>query len=143
MNKDISKVIETIGHEIIHLAEKILDEKGLENSNLKRDISSQIDMNNIVIYTYFNNYIEYIESGRSPRQGSPPPIDAIIDWCKRKNISTDNNIVYAIRQAIWRDGFQARPILSVLEKEVSLQFDNKWSEQIFESITNELTKYFN
>lgn len=143
MNAEIKKVIEAIGYDIVLLAEKIFDENGLEDSNLKKDITSQIDMNDIVISSCFNHYIDYIESGRRPQEGLPPPIEPIIDWCKRKGISTDNNIVYAIRYAIWRDGIEGRPLLAFLEKEVDRQFENKWAERLFESAISELTKYFN
>lgn len=152
MNPETIKVVEEIGREIIRLAELILEndsisanrktgKNSLKDSLLKKNIRSAVIVGeNIVIETFFNNYVEYIEKGRAP--GQMPPISALREWTIARNIPGDNNTLYAIANAIKRDGYKG-PILATLEREIENLFENEWYDRLFEAMTNELTKYFN
>lgn len=157
MTPEVSKAIEVISKEIVQLAQYIMDsdigindkvnKNTLKNSNLKTDILSTIsESGSVVINTLFNHYIVYLEWDRPPfykKTTGIPPISALIPWARKNGISTDNSTLYAIAYAIYRDGHKGRPILAMLEKNVYNQWDIKWSEELFNSIIIELTRYFN
>ena len=154
MTKGIEKVIENIANDVLTLAKKIVGEelsankrpnKGvLKNSALQNDVQVKVlqMQGQVVIQTMFNNYLDYIEQGRKPRSGKQPPIDALREWALSRGIPTDNSTLFLIGRAIWRDGLQARPILATLEEKIEEQFEDQWADLLFESITDELNKYF-
>ncbi len=154
MTKGIEKVIENIANDVLTLAKTIVGEelsankssnKGiLKNSALQNDIQVKVVemQGQVVIETMFNNYLNYIEQGRKPRSGKQPPIDALREWALSRGIPTDNSTLFLIGRAIWRDGLQARPILATLEEKIEEQFEDQWADLLFESITDELNKYF-
>lgn len=153
MIPELSKVIEAIGQDIISLAHKVMENDSiatnpktgnntLKNSTLIKNISFSAEgENDIVIRTFFDNYVQYIEQGRAA--GKMPPISALEAWAKQRGIPTDNGTLYAIANAIKRDGIAARPILATLEREIEQRFEQQWADQLFEALTTELTKYFN
>lgn len=153
MIPQLHKVIEAIGQDIIIVARKVMENDSigtnpktgnntLKNSTLIQNISLSAEGDdNIVIKTLFDNYIQYIENGRAA--GTMPPISALEAWAKQRGIPTDNGTLYAIANAIKRDGIAARPILSTLEKEIEQRFEDQWADQLFEALTTKLTKYFN
>ena len=155
MTTNLTKVMELIAGDVLKLSHIIFADNGiatnpksgkntLKNSELEDSIKINMTQANdsVVIETLFNNYIDYIEQGRKPMTGKQPPMDAIRDWALSKGIPTDNSTLFLISRAIWRDGQQGRPILSKLEEEIEKAFDEKWADLILESITEELTKYF-
>ena len=90
-----------------------------------------------------NDYIQYIESGR--KAGSFPPVDVIAKWAAEKGITTDNNVVWAICQSIYKNGIPARPLIDVSGGLWS-QIDDawgEWSDKIVGVITEDLDKEFN
>lgn len=146
MNNQIEKVIDAFAAEIYTLAQKVFESYSLEKSSLAQDFEKpkvSLKGDSIVVEILFNNYIEYLERGRSPKSGKQPPVSALVDWAKQKGIPADNSTLYLIARAIWRDGHQGRPILATLENEITNAFENKWADKLYEAITEELTKYFN
>jgi len=151
MNTDIQKVIENIASDIITLSRSIMEQQkttgrhSLKDSELYENVRTEIQEteHGIIIKALFDNYINYIEQGRIPKEGKRPPIDALKDWAINKGITPDNNTLWAISTAIWRDGYEARPILSVLDSKLTEEFNNKWANQLFEAVIKDLTKYFN
>ena len=156
MSTTIEQVSEKIAAEIISFAQNILNNNSisanpksrvntLRKSALSHTIKSNVRVlasGNIIIDTLFGNYLRYIEQGRPPRRGKMPPISTLRDWALKNNIPTDNNTLWAISYAIWRDGYAGRPILSTLEKEIEKRWENHWSEELFNSLANELKNYF-
>jgi len=153
MTTALQKVAEAIGNDIIRLTAQVMDDDNIaanhktgkntmKDSALRQHIrfSAEVD-GNIVITTFFDNYIQYVENGRPA--GKMPPISALEEWAKKRNIPTDNNTLYAIATAIKRDGIAPRPILATLEKEMENAFDREWADKLFEALTTALTKYFN
>lgn len=143
MNDTLIKVAGEIAQDIVRLAQVIMEDNGItSDSRLHRNITANVSLDgNIVIETLFDNYIEYIENGRAT--GKRPPIDALREWALRKGIAADNGTLYAIANAIARDGIQPRPILATLEQEIQQLFEKEWADKLFEALTEELTKYFN
>ncbi len=155
MTDDIAKVIQAIANDILRLSQTILGDASigtnaktgkntLKNSMLAKNVKVEIRNLDepIVIETLFDNYVQYIEQGRKPRQGKQPPIDALRDWALARGIPTDNSTLFMISRAIWRDGQTGRPILATLEEEIAKQFEDKWADMLFEAITGQLNKYF-
>jgi len=154
MNDDISKITEIIATDIIGLAQLAMegdvgvntkiDRNTLKDSYLYNSIKTQIiNSNNIVVETLFQPYINYIEWDRPPKYGDPPPIDDIIEWAKAKGISTDNDVVYAIRYSIWEIGHSGRPVIEMFNKLLEHTFNEYWADDIFNAIISELIKFFN
>lgn len=145
MSSEILKVIEELGREIERLARLVLAEHGIsDKSELYQNVKVQIDASSqpIVIDTFFNNYIQYIEAGRKPMTGKQPPIDELRDWAQERGLPTDNSTLYAISHAIWRDGIEGKPILATLEQRVEEYMQTEFYDQLSEAIINELNKYF-
>lgn len=155
MTAAIEKIMQAMTEDILNLSQIILNDDGvginpktgkntLKNSHLKKDIEVVIEATDesVVISALFDNYVEYLERGRSPMRGKQPPIDALRDWAMARGIQTDNSTLFLIGRAIKRDGQQPRPILATLEEEMQKLFEDKWADQLMEAITEELNKYF-
>lgn len=155
MTDQITKAVQAIASDILRLSHAVLANNGigtnpktgvntLKESLLAKDMKVEIRSldNPIVIETLFDNYIDYIDRGRKPRQGKQPPIDALRDWALMHGIPTDNSTLFLISRAIWRDGQAARPILATLDEAIAREFERKWADMLFEATTEELNKYF-
>lgn len=96
-----------------------------------------------IVEILVNDYIQYIESGRQP--GSFPPVSVIAKWAADKGITTDNRVVWAICQSIYKEGIPARPLIDVrggFWEQVDRSWD-EWSEKIFLILTEDLDNEFN
>lgn len=60
------------------------------------------------------SYIKYIESGRAPHV-TKVPVRALVEWVNEKHLPTDNSFIFAVRQAIWRDGIAPRPMFEAID----------------------------
>lgn len=156
MNESTIKVIEALKEDILTLSRLILEDDNislnrkvnkntLSDSSLKKNIETKIESleSPVIIKTFFENYITFIENDRKPKQGKQPPTDELRDWALSRGIPTDNNTLFMIARAIWREGHEGRPIIATLEKEIDESFDNEVYDKLFNSIIEELTKYFN
>lgn len=155
MTDHVLKVVEEIGRDIVALAQFVIDNDSigvnkksgkntLKDSLLMRDVDSRVSFgsngDNVVIEVLFNNYIDYIEKGRRP--GKMPPVSALKEWAQSRGIPTDNGTLYAIANAIKRDGIEGRPILATLEQRIEDSFENNWADKLFDAMTSELNTYF-
>jgi hypothetical protein len=156
MNESTIKVIEALTEDILTLSRLILEDDSistnrkvgkntLKESSLKKDVEVEIKSldSPVIINALFNSYINYIEWDRPRKYGKRPPIDELRDWALSRGIPTDNNTLFLISQAIWRDGHEGRPIIATLEKEIEESFDKEVYDKLFNSIIEEITKYFN
>lgn len=143
MSRQLEPIIIAIAEDALTVAHCVMNMQGLADSKIKEELTAGIELSgNPMIHLLFNNYIEYIESGR--KAGSKmPPISAIRDWALRKGLPVDNQTLYAIAKAIARDGIQPRPIMDMLTTELESAFDDKWSVDLFEYIVSLLEPYFN
>ena len=111
----------------------------LEFSNL--DNTAKVEENDFQFNLFYNDYLQYIESGSKPR-ARKVPIMPLIDWMKRKHISDDNRVAYAIRESIYQLGIKPRPLLEPFGEMLDDKWEKYWSDIIFEKITEQLDKYF-
>ena len=157
MDVQLAKVIQEITNDILKGARDIMSsdiginqkvgKNTLVGSNLYNQVSTQFKQDdNIVINLFFNHYIEFIESGRMPKQGKRPPVLEIAKWLRRKHIVSSNEnimrVAYAVSYVIWRDGYKARKILEALDNYVDSQFENKYADMLFDALFKEVDDYF-
>ena len=96
-----------------------------------------------VVTLLVNDYVEYIENGRSA--GSFPPPQAIAAWCQKKGLPSDNSTVFLICRSIYEKGIAPRPIFNGSEgvwETIDKTFDT-WNEDICEAILSGITDWFN
>lgn len=157
MNTDTMLICRGIANDIVEAARMVMasdvgiNDKVGKNTLADSDLSRQIDWDiqfgdDTIINVLFNYYLQFIEEGRLPKKGKMPPEKAIIDWLRRKHIVSSNknirSVAFLIRRAIWRDGYNARPVLKRLEKETDRLWEDKWADELFEALINDLTEYF-
>ena len=96
-----------------------------------------------LVQVLVNDYIQYIESGRKP--GSFPPVSVIAKWAADKGITTDNRVVWAICQSIYKEGIAARPLIDVrggFWEQVERDWD-EWFKGVYNILFEDLDKQFN
>ena len=158
MNNDTIMICREIAQDIVRAAREVMassvgiNDKVGKNTLVDSDLSKQIDWKidfsgeRVIIDTLFNYYIQFIEEGRKPQTGKMPPEDAIIKWMRRKHIVSSNknirSVAFLIRRAIWRDGYNARPILKTLSDNVDDLWETKWADQLFDALIKDITEYF-
>lgn len=146
--KALYRAGEVIAAEMVALARRAIGEAlGKEGSStsLADSLLTEIDMSDesLVIKLLMDNYVGYIDHGRKPRSGKLVPIDELRDWALEKGIDAGNGTLYAISQAIWRDGIAPRPILSKIEEYADRAFDERWADLLMDALIDDLTTYFN
>lgn len=110
----------------------------LVNSNLHDEVSVT---NNFNVFTiFYNDYLEYIESGRKPL-AKRVPIGVLVNWMRRKGISNDVKVAYAIQQSIFYEGISPRPFFPVFEDDLDRMME-QYLDKIFEGIITNLNNYF-
>lgn len=158
MNNDTIMICREIAQDIVRAAREVMassvgiNDKVGKNTLVDSDLSKQIDWKidfsgeRVIVDTLFNYYIQFIEEGRKPQTGKMPPEDAIIKWMRRKHIVSSNknirSVAFLIRRAIWRDGYNARPILKTLSDNVDDLWETKWADQLFEALIKDINEYF-
>ena len=156
MNNATKSVIEAFKEDILTLSHLILEDDSissnrkinkntLADSKLRDDVKTEIRNlgEPVIIEALFDNYVTFLEWDRPKKYGKRPPIDELLEWAKSKGIPTDNNTLFAISTAIWRDGHEGRPILATLEKEIEKSFNSEVYDNLINAIIDELIKYFN
>lgn len=149
MKEELQRILDGFKGEIKALFELILEDDTISinkkvnlntliDSNLYKDI--KVERSEFTFILYYNFYGDYIESGRKPF-ARKVPINAIIEWMRRKNISNDIRVAYAIRESIFKQGIKPRPILSTFDKEID-ELVLEYMDKIFDALTIELDKYF-
>lgn len=158
MEVQLAKIIQEITNDIVKGARDIMasdvgiNQKVGKNTLVGSNLYKQIKQSwketgdNVVIDTFFNHYIEFIESGRMPKKGKRPPVLEIAKWLRRKHIVSSNEnimkVAYAVSYVIWRDGYKARKVLEALDKYVDSGFENKYADMIFDALFKEVDDYF-
>ena len=158
MEVQLAKIIQEITNDIVKGARDIMasdvginqkvGKNTLVGSNLYRQISTSWKEtgDNVVIDTFFNHYIESIESGRKPKTGDRPPVLEIAKWLRRKHIVSSNenikSVAYVISRSIWKKGHKGRKIFDMLDKYVDSGFENKYADMIFDALFKEVDDYF-
>lgn len=155
MNDKIKNILKAIQTDIETLAQLIFETDSISNntkvkkntlkdSQLAKDVEVKVqELNNPIIDIMFNHYIVYLEWNRPPKYGKQPPISALKDWADKNGIPSDNETLWKISYAIWRDGHKARPITKTLMKEIDEKFEKEYFDMLFDAIITDLITFFN
>ncbi|SHG13431.1 hypothetical protein [Dysgonomonas macrotermitis] len=139
----LQQVLSAIAGDVLSITRQVFDENGLRDSSIREKVEVKLSAEpNPIIRILFDDYLDHIENGRKAGSGEMPSIDELRDWAIRKGIPTTNDVLFAIANAIRRDGIAARPILSILEQRLDTAFEDKWADDLFDAITEELTVFF-
>ena len=141
IGKDIAKLVREIMDSNVGMNMKI-GKNTLSDSDLYRELSVRSTSDGDLVFDIMlNDYIQYIENGR--RKGAKfPPIEPIIQWCRKKGLPTDNSTIFLIRRAISRDGIAARPIMARVFDELDRNWNDGWADHIFNKIMEHIDKFF-
>lgn len=149
MNDLANKIAKQLSREIMYVwrelmssdyAVNVKSNTTLEFTNL--DVQAKVEENDFTFNLFYNDYLEYIESGRKPK-ARKVPIMAIISWMKRNFISDDVRVAYAIRQSIYQLGIPPRPLLQPFGNMLDKRFEENLYDYIFNTITEKLDLFFN
>ena len=108
-----------------------------EDSHIVEDLTSEvvgIDLVKVLIHDYY----AYINNGSHYTQ-YPPPIDAIRAWCEEKLHTTDNSVVFAVREAIFKRGIKARPFMGDIISAIDDLYES-FGDEVFEIFCEEIDK---
>ena len=154
MEGSLDKIVKSIANDILSIARMILESNNLINEKVGRNTIApdselyktlKVEARNdgdIVFDMMLNDYLVFIESGR--RAGAKfPPVEPIVRWARQRGIPTDNSTIYLIRRAISRDCIKPRPFLAYIFEEMDEQWNNEWSDEIFNRIIEQLDNFFN
>lgn len=141
IGKDIAKLVRDIMDSNVGMNMKV-GKNTLSDSDLYRELSVRSTSDGDLVFDIMlNDYIQYIENGR--RKGAKfPPIEPIIQWCRKKGLPTDNSTIFLIRRAISRDGIAARPIMARVFDELDRNWNDGWADHIFNKIMEHIDKFF-
>ena len=157
MYKDLNNIAKVFAEDVMTITADIMASSMLVNDKVGRNtISPNSDIfkqmyakasGNIVIQLLLNDYVQYIESGRrkstNAKKVAPPPVKAIVQWAKNRNIPTDNLTIYKIRSAIVRDGIKPRPFMYKVLETIDSKWDGEWSSELFNELTKIIDEFFN
>ena len=108
-----------------------------ENSHIVEDLKTEavgMDLVKVLIHDYY----AYINNGSHYTQ-YPPPIDAIRAWCEEKLHTTDNSVVFAVREAIFKRGIKARPFMGDVISAIDDLYES-FGDEVFEIFCEEIDK---
>ena len=128
----------------------------LEGSNLQQSIKVDIIEEGIALQ--IADYWEFVSRGWKRTGNYSGTFSQFVrnvdDWVRRKGIKfgdlTQSQIVWAVIKNIWNNGLRSRPFM-VYDEEGDLEkmipelndYMDKWFDELFDAITNDLDKYFN
>lgn len=141
------EIIHALGEDITTLITIILSSNShkaeMTNSDIYESLSVVVkDDGDLIFDIVLKEYLTYVESGR--RAGAePPPIESIEAWARRHNISTDNDVIWAIREAIARDGIKPRPFMDEVFSNLDEYWEDEWADKIFDKIIKLINDFFN
>lgn len=157
MNKETLEITREIAKEVVEAARKIMEgptginpkvgKNTLKDSELYRNIQWEVNTtDSVVVKTFFNHYLYYLEWDRPPQYGKMPPIDAILKWMKRKRIAPTNknarSVAFLISRAIWRDGWKGRKVMEKMGEYADGRWEERWADELFNALMTEINNYF-
>ena len=149
---EISKIVMEFSKDIMDIVRVVMESNLLDNHKVGRNtiIGSDIYKNlqvitkndgDLVFDILLNDYLTYIESGRT-KGAKMPPVEPIVRWARSRGIPTDNSTIYLIRRAISRDGIAPRPFMATVMEQIDLNMENLY-DNIFDEITKLINDFFN
>lgn len=112
----------------------------LEDSGVYQSATFELSGDMELITVLANDYLKYIESGRE-QHVTRVPFRALLEWAQKNGIPTDNETIYSIQSAIWRDGIPARPIIDPTIEEIENHW-SEWAETLFNDIMSDIEDWF-
>lgn len=153
MEKSLAIILVEIGKDILDIVRAVMASdvginsktgtNTLKDSDIYKELKVLARKDGDLVYDLMvNQYIDYIENGR--RAGAKwPPTKAIEDWYKKKfHRMPTNSTLFLIRRSIAEQGIRPRKIFDAVFERLDKTFDDKWSDDIFNLIIEELDKYF-
>ena len=108
-----------------------------ENAHIIEDLKSEaVGME--LIKVLIHDYYAYINNGSHYTQ-YPPPIEAIRSWCEEKLNTSDDSVVFAVREAIFQRGLKARPFMGDIILAIDDLYDS-FGDEVFEIFCEEVNK---
>lgn len=135
-DKSIKNILEAIGETLVESVQQELLAIKLDKSDLYDSVNYEIKDNNIILN--IADYYVYVETGRKPL-AKKVPVKVLLKWMKKKGISTNNNAVWAIREAIYKNGIRPRPFLDKAQDRVSGILDT-YTQVLGQEILDTYTK---
>ena len=129
--KKLAETVKTI------IKESMVENGVAEDSHIVEDLKSEavgMDLVRVLIHDYY----AYINNGSHYTQ-YPPPIDAIRAWCEEKLHTTDNSVVFAVREAIFKRGLKARPFMGDIILAIDDLYES-FGDEVFEIFCEEIDK---
>ena len=162
LSKALSELAVDIKKEILSRMRKYgFNERAGRNTLVGSDLEKSVDVKVVDDNTLafeIADYYEFVVRGWK-RTGNYPGtmgrfIENLTAWVRKNGIQskdkTENQIVWAILKSIWMRGIEPRPFINWDENEdVSVilpfldDYFDKWADNVFKLITDELDKYFN
>lgn len=108
-----------------------------ENAHIIEDLKSEavgMDLVKVLIHDYYANI-----NNESHYTQYPPPIEAIREWCEEKLNTTENSVVFAVREAIFKRGLKARPFMGDIILAIDDLYES-FSDEVFEIFCEETNK---
>lgn len=108
-----------------------------EDAHIVEDLKSEavgMDLVKVMIHDYYAN----INNG-SHYTTKHPPFQAIRDWCEEKLNTTDNSVVFAVREAIFQRGLKARPFMGDIILAIDDLYES-FGDEVFEIFCEEVDK---
>lgn len=133
MKEKIIEALMLIAKEIVEVWYKSLTEYNIQSF---AEYKTEVKFPDIEFI--YPQYFDYVESGRRPKVRKVP-INALIEWAKKRNIPTDNSTLYAIQQSIYNNGISPRPITDLFSDNLEKNWD-EWSLIIFNKFSEELER---
>ncbi len=101
----LTQLVKKLSLETENRMKAILAANGKTNSRIFASLRVNVEESSgtITVSTDLPSYAVFVDKGRRP--GKQPPLDAIIDWCKRKNI--DQKAAFPIARNIGKNGIPA------------------------------------
>lgn len=134
---DKNKIYEAIRSDLLKIFQESLQRVGQQGSELYRTLKVTVNDSSDIFKVIYNDYLDYIDSGRKPK-AKRVPIGDLIVWCKKKGLPSDNNTVYAIQQSIYNKGIPSKPIFDFINKSVDMKWDKDWADELFNEITDKI-----
>lgn len=166
--KNVEEIIRGIAEECKMISKTAITAHGfndkakkdtLTDSNLYDDLDVKYDMANEAISILVNDYIDYIQGGRTPNKPFPwkLAIEVLAEWCQRKLGASDNTTIYFVWKSIVENGIKPRPIFDIPDnlwtspsnandlvmEDLTDEYWDDWADEIFEAATITLDNYFN
>jgi hypothetical protein len=147
-NAFITNLINT---KIRPLIQKVMVEINLEKSSLAKQVDVTYDNTDYELVISMPDYAKVIDSGRKPGS-KPPPIRAILKWIQEKQINsgnssrespekkpiTDEQLAFAISNAIGEKGITAKPFIERLQDLVVVILKENITKELKEQMINQL-----